>query len=47
MEEQKIVCQNDLYHEIITAKDKFYKVKVEIEKKIEEFISSGILNGCL
>ena len=33
---------NDLYHEIITAKDNFYKVKLEIEKKIEEFISTGI-----
>ena len=27
---------------MITAKDNFYKVKVEIEKKIEEFISAGI-----
>ena len=31
-----------LYHEVITAKDNFYKVKIEIEKKIKEFISSGI-----
>ena len=30
------------YHEIITLKENFYKVKVEIEKKIEEFYSSGI-----
>ena len=30
------------YHEIITKKEDFYKVKVEIEKKIQEFISSGI-----
>ena len=30
------------YHEIITAKDNFYKVKVKVEKKITEFISSGI-----
>jgi transcriptional/translational regulatory protein YebC/TACO1 len=30
------------YHEIITTKDNFYKVKIEIEKKIEEFISAGI-----
>ena len=30
------------YHEIITAKENFYKVKIEIEKKIQEFISSGI-----
>ena len=33
---------NDLYHELITAKDNFYKVKIEIEKKINEFISSDI-----
>ena len=30
------------YHEVITSKDNFYKVKVEIEKKIKEFISTGI-----
>ena len=30
------------YHEIITAKENFYKVKIKIEKKINEFISSGI-----
>ena len=30
------------YHEIITTKDSFYKVKLEIEKKIKEFISTGI-----
>jgi len=30
------------HHEIITTKDNFYKVKREIEKKIEEFISVGI-----
>ena len=30
------------YHEIISLKENFYKVKVEIEKKIQEFISSGI-----
>ena len=36
-------CSSDgLYHEIITKKDSFYKVKVEIEKKINEFVSSGI-----
>ena len=29
-------------HEIITVKENFYKVKLEIEKKIEEFISTGI-----
>ena len=33
---------NGKYHEVITAKDNFYKVKLEIEKKIQEFISSGI-----
>jgi len=33
---------NGPYHEVITAKDNFYKVKLEIEKKIEEFISTGI-----
>ncbi len=33
---------NDLYHEVITAKDNFYKVKLELEKKIEEFISASI-----
>jgi len=33
---------NGLYHEVITAKDNFYKVKIEIEKKIKEFISSDI-----
>ena len=30
------------HHEVITAKNNFYKVKLEIEKKIEEFISTGI-----
>ena len=30
------------YHEVITIKDNFYKVKLEIEKKIEEFISADI-----
>ena len=29
-------------NEIITAKENFYKVKIEIEKKIKEFISTGI-----
>jgi YebC/PmpR family DNA-binding regulatory protein len=33
---------NDLFHEIITVKANFYKVKMKIEKKIQEFISSGI-----
>jgi len=33
---------NDQYHEVITAKDNYYKVKLEIEKKIQEFITSGI-----
>ena len=30
------------YHEIITAKNNFYKVKLEIEKKIQKFTFSGI-----
>ena len=30
------------YHEVITKKENFYKVKLEIEKKIQAFISSGI-----
>ena len=30
------------YHEIITTKDNFYKVKLEIEKKVKEFISANI-----
>jgi YebC/PmpR family DNA-binding regulatory protein len=30
------------YHEIITLKENFYKVKIEIEKTIDELISSGI-----
>ena len=29
-------------HEVTTKKENFYKVKLEIEKKIQEFISSGI-----
>ena len=33
---------NNLHHEIITKKDNFYSVKLKIEKKIQEFISSGI-----
>jgi len=32
----------DLYHEVITKKENFYKVKIEIEKKIQEFISIGM-----
>jgi YebC/PmpR family DNA-binding regulatory protein len=32
----------DHHHEITTIKENFYKVKIEIEKKIKEFISSGI-----
>jgi len=36
-------CLSDkLQHEVITKRDNFYKVKLEIEKKIQEFISSGI-----
>ena len=33
---------NDSCHEVITSKNNFYKVKLAIEKEIEEFISSGI-----
>ena len=33
---------NNSFHEVITLKENFYKVKTEIEKKIQEFISSGI-----
>ena len=33
---------NGQYHEVITAKDNLYKVKLEIEKKVQEFITSGI-----
>ena len=33
---------NGPYHEVITAKDNFYKVKLEIEKKIQEFVSSSL-----
>jgi len=33
---------NESCHEIVTIKENFYKVKVEIEKTIQEFISSGI-----
>ena len=33
---------SSLNHEIITAKENFYKVKIEIEKKIQEFVSSSI-----
>jgi len=31
-----------IYHEIITQKENFYKVKTEIEKKIQDFVSCGI-----
>ena len=33
---------SSFYHEIITVKENFYKVKVEIEKIVQNFISSGI-----
>ena len=33
---------NDLNHEVIIEKDNFYKVKLEIEKKIKDFVSSTI-----
>tara|TARA_B100000482_G_C12530207_1_gene268138 strand:- start:58 stop:804 length:747 start_codon:yes stop_codon:yes gene_type:complete len=36
-------CSSDsLIHTITTTKENFYKVKLEIEKKIQEFISTGI-----
>ena len=36
-------CSSDkTYHEVITKKDNFYNVKSNIEKRIEDFISSGI-----
>jgi YebC/PmpR family DNA-binding regulatory protein len=31
-----------VYHEVITLKENFYKTKIQIEEKIQEFISSGI-----
>jgi len=31
-----------VYHEIITLKENLYKTKIQIEEKIQEFISSGI-----
>ena len=33
---------NSLHHEVTTLKENFYKVKIEIEKKIQDFSSSGI-----
>ena len=33
---------NNYHHEIITKKENFYNVKKEIEKKIQNFMSSGI-----
>ena len=33
---------NSSFHEIITVKENFYKVKVEIEKIVQNFISSSI-----
>ena len=36
-------CSSDkTYHEVITKKDNFYNVKSNIEKRIEDFISSDI-----
>ena len=32
----------DPYHEVITKKENFYKVKLEIEKKIKEIISASV-----
>ena len=33
---------NENFHEIICAKEQFYKVKTAIEKKVDNFINSGI-----
>ena len=33
---------NGPYHEVITEKDNFYKVKLKIEEKVQEFSSAGI-----
>ena len=33
---------NQFQHEIITLKENFYKVKIEIERVIQDFISAGI-----
>tara|TARA_B100001123_G_C15286732_1_gene1015899 strand:+ start:302 stop:1042 length:741 start_codon:yes stop_codon:yes gene_type:complete len=33
---------NELHHEVITAKENFYKVKLKIENKINDFVSTGI-----
>ena len=33
---------NEPYHQIITSKDNFYKVKIQIEKRINDFVSSSI-----
>ena len=33
---------NNIFHEIITKKENFYQIKLEIEKKVKDFISSGI-----
>mgnify|MGYP002039494277 CR=1 FL=1 len=32
----------NLYHEVVTTKEDFYKVKTQLEKTIQDFISSGI-----
>ena len=38
----KDCVSNDKFHEILTKKEDFYKVKNEIEKQVKEFIYSGI-----
>ena len=38
----KDCVSNDKFHEILTEKEDFYKVKSEIEKQVKEFIYSGI-----
>tara|TARA_A100001011_G_scaffold400351_1_gene514297 strand:- start:1571 stop:2296 length:726 start_codon:yes stop_codon:yes gene_type:complete len=38
----KDCVSNDKFHEILTEKEDFYKVKNKIEKQVKEFIYSGI-----
>ena len=38
----KDCVKKDSYHEIITAKEDFYKIKTELEKKIDTFVYSAI-----
>ena len=38
----KDCINNSEFHEIVTEKDDFYKIKSELEKKIESFLYSAI-----